>query len=151
MNKSNPSPESKRIESAAQALRQPLTDRFLAYHRQRIRRRILVRISTGLVLLVWAAAGFWWVPRNGSSSSVSEIESTLPDLTLGALAESTSADAALDGAILPEKYKSFKFEVLDDSGLIQSLQETQSDWFVATVDGEIRAFQTSSPTSGQRH
>ena len=114
-------------------LRNKLAAQFESIHR---RRRSRLRAGVVSLLVGFVVAATWW------NSSQQENR----DTPSGELARAVSPEIGNGSndvnVIQPvaNQYSSMTVEFLSDADVEKLLAEQQSDWFIAKVNGEIRAF-----------
>lgn len=121
-------------------MREKLVSEFTAFHQRRSFNRRLTQITIGTILVAACAIGaiqnarLWERPI---AKHPNETKNALADPTL----VGTKSESNRNNQINPASYTSMKVEILTDESLEKLLQETQTDWFVASVDGKMQAFQ----------
>ena len=119
-------------------LRLKLADQFETIHRRRSRLRLATRAGVVSLFVGLIVVATWWNPLQQGNH----------DTPGGVLARAVSPEIRYESnhvnGIQPvaNQYSSITVEFLSDADVEKLLAENKSDWFIAKVNGEVRAFNT---------
>ena len=130
-----------RTDESTMALKERLRNKLAAqfesiHRRRRSRLRFAARAGVMSALAAIVVAAIWWNPvqrenRNEPGGKLATAVS--PEIRNGS-EDSITVKPSVN------QYSSMTVEFLSDADVEKLLAEQQSDWFIAKVNGEVRAF-----------
>jgi ferric-dicitrate binding protein FerR (iron transport regulator) len=117
-------------------LRPKLAAEFKTIHRHRSRLRFVRRTGSMVLLVAIAVSAVWWNPMQPGNRDLSG------NGTRQAARNEKQNEAQFPNDSNPTvaRYSAINVEFLSDDDVQVLLAEQHSDWFIAKVDGEVRAF-----------